>query len=95
MSGGWWPEMRAGDLVTYLDEHEYRRLIDATEEARVDAGTLVLHKGSPSRSLILVEEGEIEIVEESMGDMVVLDRIGAGSVVGEVGFLDGLPRTNG
>jgi CRP-like cAMP-binding protein len=30
-----------------------------------------------------------------MGDIVVLDRIGAGSVVGEVGFLDGRPRTYG
>ena len=95
MSGSWWPEMRAGDLVTYLDENEYRRLLAATEEARVEAGTFVLHKGSPSRSLLLVEEGEIEIVEESLGDTVILDRIGAGSVVGEVGFLDGRPRTHG
>jgi CRP/FNR family transcriptional regulator, cyclic AMP receptor protein len=95
VSGGWWPEQRRGDLVTYLGDQEYRRLLEATEPAQVEPGAILLHKGSPSRSLLLIEEGEIEIFEESLGAVIVLDRIGSGSVVGEVGFLDGLPRTHG
>lgn len=87
---------RGGDLVGYLDDEEYALLLAATEQVSAKAGDVVLHKGSPARSLILVEEGEVEIVEEVAGGEIeiVLDRAGAGEVVGEVGFLDGRPRLN-
>jgi cyclic nucleotide-binding protein len=90
----WWPEARAGELVAYLDDGELTRLLAVTEIAEAGAGDFLLHRGSPSRSLLIVEDGEIEIVDESMGDTVVLGRVGPGGVVGEVGFLDGQPRTH-
>jgi len=94
MAAVWWPEARTGELVSYLDDEEYERLLAATEVAEAGAGDFLLHKGSPSRSILLVEDGEIEITDESMGDAVVLGRVGAGGVVGEVGFVDGAPRTH-
>jgi CRP-like cAMP-binding protein len=90
----WWPEARSGELVACLDEAELARLLEATELAEAGTGDFLLHKGSPSRSILLVEDGEIEIIEESLGDMVVLGRVGPGGVVGEVGFVDGRPRTH-
>jgi Cyclic nucleotide-binding domain len=90
----WWPEARAGDLVAYLDDEELARLLEVTEVAEAGAGDFLLHKGSPSRSVLLVEDGEIEIIDESMGETIVLGRVGPGGVVGEVGFLDGQPRTH-
>jgi CRP-like cAMP-binding protein len=90
----WWPEARAGELVAYLDDGELARLLAVTEVAEAGAGDFLLHRGSPSRSILLVEDGEIEIVDESMGETVVLGRVGPGGVVGEVGFLDGEPRTH-
>jgi len=89
-----WPEARSGELVAYLDDAELARLLDATEVAEAGAGDYLLHKGSPSRSILLVEDGEIEIIDESLGDMVVLGSVGPGGVVGEVGFVDGQPRTH-
>lgn len=94
MAAVWWPEARAGELVAYLDDEELARLLAVTEIAEAGAGDFLLHRGSPSRSLLLVEDGEIEIVDESMGETVVLGRVGPGGVVGEVGFLDGEPRTH-
>ena len=94
MGAVWWPQARAGDLVAYLDDTEYERLLAATEVAEAGTGDFLLHKGSPSRSILLVEDGEIEIIDESMGDTVVLGRVGPGGVVGEVGFVDGSPRTH-
>jgi cyclic nucleotide-binding protein len=94
VAAAWWPEARAGELVAYLDDGELTRLLAVTEIAEAGAGDFLLHRGSPSRSLLLVEDGEIEIVDESMGDTVVLGRVGPGGVVGEVGFLDGQPRTH-
>ena len=91
----WWPEARAGELVAYLDEQEHARLLAVTEVAEAGAGDFLLHKGSPSRSILLVEDGEIEIIDDSMaGHVVVLGRVGPGGVVGEVGFVDGAPRTH-
>lgn len=94
MDGAWWPERRSGELVAYLDDAEHGRLLNATEPAEAAAGDYILHKGSPSRSLLVVEEGTLEIVDESLGDTIVLAHLGPGSVVGEVGFLDGRPRTH-
>jgi CRP-like cAMP-binding protein len=94
VDGAWWPERRPGELVAYLDDAEHGRLLGATEPALAAAGDFVLHKGSASKSLLVVEEGTLEIVDESLGDAVVLARVGPGCVVGEIGFLDGRPRTH-
>jgi CRP/FNR family cyclic AMP-dependent transcriptional regulator len=94
LSGSWWPEIRSGELVAYLTDEEQARLFAAMETAEVEEGNLILHKGSPSRSLLMVEEGELEVVDDALGDAVIVDRIGPGGVVGEVGFLDGRPRTH-
>jgi hypothetical protein len=94
VSGVWWPEARTGELVAYLDDQELARLIAVTEVAEAGAGDFLLHKGSPSRSVLLVEDGQIEIIDETLGETIVLGRVGPGGVVGEVGFLDGQPRTH-
>jgi CRP-like cAMP-binding protein len=86
--------VRPGDLVGYLDDAELARLLAATEAVAVEEGDSILRKGSPSRSLILVEEGEVAVVEESLGETIVLAMVGPGGVVGEVGFLDGEVRTH-
>jgi CRP/FNR family cyclic AMP-dependent transcriptional regulator len=93
-SSGWWPRGRSGDLVEYLDASEHERLLAAMEPGAAKPGDRVLTKESPSRSLLLVEEGELEIVDEAMGETLVLATIGPGGVVGEVGFVDGEVRTH-
>jgi CRP-like cAMP-binding protein len=60
----------------------------------VGPGDSILRKGSPSKSLLLVEDGVVEIVEETLGETIVLASVGPGGVVGEVGFVDGRPRTH-
>ena len=94
MSEGWWPRVREGDLVGYLDDQEYARLLKAAEPAVADAGSVVLHRGSPSRSLLMVEQGALEVRDEALGEGGVLAAVGPGGVVGEVGFVDGRARTH-
>lgn len=94
MEQSFWPRMRAGDLVAYLSEDELKRLRSAMEPCTARGGDVILHKGSPSRSLLLVEEGEIEVLDDGMGQALVLGRVGPGAVIGEVGFIDGKPRTH-
>jgi CRP-like cAMP-binding protein len=90
----WWPRTQSGDLVTYLTEHEERRLLALMEPCTARAGDVILHKGSPSRSMLLVEAGEVEVLDDGVGKALVLGRVGPGGVVGEVGFIDGQARTH-
>jgi len=90
----WWPVARAGELVCYLTDDEHERLLQLAEPCVAEAGDLVFQKGSPSRSLLLVEDGQLEVFDESVGQRVVLALVGPGGVVGEVGFVDGQPRTH-
>jgi CRP-like cAMP-binding protein len=90
----WWPERRRGDLVSYLNEDEHARLWGAMEPCTAGEGDLVFQKGSPSRSLLVVEQGRLEVFDQSMGEDVVLGSIGPGMVAGEVGFVDGQMRTH-
>ncbi|MFI5006447.1 MAG: cyclic nucleotide-binding domain-containing protein [Solirubrobacterales bacterium] len=90
----WWPVARGGELVGYLTDDELARLLALAESCSAAAGDLVFQKGGPSRSLLIVAEGQLEVFDESMGLPVVLAIVGPGGVVGEVGFVDGLPRTH-
>jgi CRP/FNR family transcriptional regulator, cyclic AMP receptor protein len=90
----WWPVRRGGELVGYLNDDEHARFVALCEPCTAAVGDSVFQKGSPSRSLLLVEEGELEVYDESLGQAVILARVGPGGVVGEVGFLDGQPRTH-
>jgi len=94
MTDSWWPETRRGDLVAYLTEDEHTRLLSAMEPCTAAHGDLVFQKGSPSRSLLLVEEGALEVFDQAVGEDVVLGLVGPGGVVGEVGFVDGQLRTH-
>lgn len=94
MAGTWWPALRAGELIAYLTEDELERLYDVTVPVMAEPGDLIFYKGAPSKSLVIVEEGEVEAFEEADGQAVVLGSAGAGSVMGELGFLDGRPRSN-
>ena len=94
MEQTWWPRTQSGDLVAYLTEHEQRRLLALMEPCTARAGDVILHKGSPSRSLLLVEAGEVEVLDDAVGKSLVLGRVGPGGIVGEVGFIDGQARTH-
>lgn len=90
----WWPALREGDLVAYLTGEEHARLLAVTELCAAPAGELIFEKGSRSASLLLIEEGAVEVFDRSMGQEVTLAIVGPGGVVGEVGFVDGQARTH-
>jgi CRP-like cAMP-binding protein len=93
MAGTWWPALRAGELMAYLTDDELQRLQALTVPVLAEPGDVIFYKGAPSKSLIIVEEGEVEAFAEGAGASTVLGSAGAGSVMGELGFLDGEPRS--
>lgn len=89
----WWTEHRAGALVAYLDDRERARLHESCELVRAAGGDVILHAGSRARSVLFIEDGEVEVLGNP-SEPAVLATMGPGAVVGEIGFVDGEPRTH-
>jgi CRP-like cAMP-binding protein len=63
------------------------------ERRRFSTGEVLCRAGEIDRSLLVVLDGELTTMAERRGRRRSLSPAGAGSVVGEVGFLDGQPRS--
>ncbi|MEZ4317834.1 MAG: cyclic nucleotide-binding domain-containing protein [Myxococcota bacterium] len=79
-------------MAAFTDEQ--RLLFESTAEVlQVPRGELLLRRGEPGGDLFLVREGKLEAVESRATPEVILSVLVPGSVVGEMAFLDGSPRS--
>lgn len=61
---------------------------------RYQSGEHLLHQGAEGDELLVIHEGEVEVyMTDSQGNRYVLDRIGAGQVLGEMALLTDEPRS--
>lgn len=84
------------DEIVFLDgatEVDWQRLAGAGSRQRFRAGDVVVAQGDDDRSLMIVLDGRLQTVIGSGRKQRRLSTIGAGSVLGELGFLDGAPRS--
>jgi CRP/FNR family transcriptional regulator, cyclic AMP receptor protein len=81
-------------LPSWRDD-EWAKLLAYTETQRFRAGELVIQVGEGDRALYIVARGALEVVgpDRSRQGEQVLSQIGVGSIMGEVAFLDGGPRS--
>ena len=82
-------------LLASLPEPERSRVLDACRACHYAKGERLFSEGDPVDSLHVVESGRlaVEVITET-GDVVMLDVIGPGGVVGEVALvLPGAKRT--
>jgi CRP/FNR family transcriptional regulator, cyclic AMP receptor protein len=83
-------------LPGWRDE-DWKQLFRFTSTRRVTAGDALIRRGEPDRTLHFVLQGELEVIAHS-GDGLTMGRValvGAGSVLGELAFFDGGPRSAG
>lgn len=94
--------MQTDDLYTRLSEtsllqgfsgDEIRRIADAGYVREVEAGTVLMPEGSDSDSLIVLLEGEAEVLKGKLSRPHRLAIVGKGTVLGEIGLLLEVPRT--
>ena len=62
-------------------------------EAQFAAGDEIFSEGDPAEDAFVIDSGEIDIVKEVDGQPVVLARLGAGEIFGEMGLVDDKPRS--
>jgi CRP/FNR family cyclic AMP-dependent transcriptional regulator len=82
-------------LLPDATEAEWTTLLEFTQARRFGAGQSVLEVGGGGRSLYLLLEGTLEVVTPStrFGRKRPKGRLEAGSMVGELSFFDGEPRS--
>lgn len=84
-------------LLSRWRDEDLQHLFRFTSSRRVMAGEAIIRRGEPDRTLYFVLHGVLEVIAHS-GDGLSLGRlalVGAGSVLGEVSFFDGGPRSAG
>jgi CRP-like cAMP-binding protein len=60
---------------------------------KLNKGEVIFHEGNPSEDAYIVGLGSIEILENTAEGQKVLGVLGKNEIFGEMGLIDGLPRT--
>jgi CRP-like cAMP-binding protein len=81
-------------LFARLDESGHHALLALMARQSVAAGEPVFWFGDPGGTLFVVDEGRVEVTApDAQGGHVRLDTLGPGGVFGELGLIDGGPRS--
>lgn len=81
--------------VQFLERMECtlrERMLSFSQERRLSSGEYLMRRGEPGGDLFLIESGGLEVVDKRTTPEVVISTVGAGSLVGEMAFLDKMPR---
>ncbi len=79
-------------LFSGFTSHGASLMIDAGEVQELGAGEILFEEGAEPNSLVLVLDGQVEIYVQRDGRDIVLSRIGAGALIGELAVLCESPR---
>lgn len=95
------PNARAGlgpseadvPFLAELSPPEWDRLVEMTERRLFQAGDVVIAGGDVDRSLYFVASGSVEVFVRQGHKEQSVQVLGPGSVLGEIAFFDGKPRS--
>lgn len=82
-------------LLPDLSDENWDKLLAQTARVRFRAGEVVIRHGEAERALYIVADGSLEVFLPRTGDRSEqqITTIDTGSVIGELAFFDGLPRS--
>ena len=83
-------------LPNWRDE-DWKQLFRFTGIRSVTAGEALIRHGEPDRTLYFLLDGQLEVIMHSANGLSMgrVALVGAGSVLGELAFFDGGPRSAG
>ncbi len=77
-----------------LSRHERRRLLELLDPVELPAGAVLYEQGSAPEQLALLLSGTLLVTAASCdGEPIPLGRAEPGAVIGEMGVIDGVPRS--
>lgn len=82
-------------VVPGWSQKEWSTLFSCTQPMELDAGEVLIQPRGDDRILYFVASGRLEVatIDSEAGGISSLATISAGSVVGELAFFDGAPRS--
>ncbi len=81
-------------VFAVLSAPRRRALADSASPVRLNKGVRLFQRGDVSDAAFAIISGEVEVTVEGLdGRTVWLARLGQGTVIGEMGILDGAPRS--
>ncbi len=81
------------DFLSRLSEDDRARLERIGQTLELAPRHHLLVRGEKGGDVFRVEKGQLEIVDRRSRPEVILDVLGPGELVGELGFIDGTPRS--
>lgn len=76
-------------LLRGVPDDRVRRVLAGTRRRRFARGSVLFYEGDPATTLHLIAKGRVAVrVTTPRGDVVTVELLGAGDVVGELAFLD-------
>lgn len=76
-------------IFAELSDRNLRRILRSSETYTYEDGASVVKEGTPSRGVFVILQGKAKVVRRGR----TVDRLHAGDFFGEIGLLDGGPRT--
>ena len=87
----------AGDrlVIPGWGQREWESLFACTQPVKLDAGEVLIQPRGGDRALYFIASGQLELVriDDAAGGISPIVTISQGSVVGELAFFDGKPRS--
>ena len=82
-------------VVPGWGQREWSTLLSCAQPVELDTGEVLIQQGEEDCVLYFVTSGRLEVatIDSAGGGIVSLASISAGSVVGELAFFDGAPRS--
>ena len=86
--------LRNSSLFAGLSDSELAEVAACLVTRSFGKGVFIFHKDSPGQTLYIIQSGRVRIfILSESGQEISLNVYGAGEVIGELGFLDGQPRS--
>ena len=86
--------IRKSSLLGGLSDAELADVASCLVTRTFGKGVFIFHKDSPGQTLYVIESGRVRIfILSESGQEISLNVYGPGEIIGELGFLDGRPRS--
>jgi NTE family protein len=80
-------------MFAALSPLERRALVDQAETIRVEGGEWLFRQGDPADAMYVVRSGRLDVLREEQGEPELLNELGRGSIIGELGLLSAENRS--
>jgi sigma-B regulation protein RsbU (phosphoserine phosphatase) len=80
------------EFLEGVDPEVLKGLVANAKEKIYQPGQVILQEGTRGREVVMILEGEVEVVKDMDGEPVSLAHQGPGNLFGEMGFLEDRPR---